>query len=61
MGTNEQGKLQGALADLDERHQAVMADFENQQATLNQARKEAEATYEADRKSLAADLKKAKV
>lgn len=54
-------KLQGALADLDERHQAEMADFKSQQAALSQARQEAEATYEADRKSLAADLKKAKV
>ncbi|SPU54481.1 Uncharacterised protein [Brevundimonas vesicularis] len=53
-------KLQAALADLDERHQAVMADFEEQQAALSQARQEAEATYETDRKSLAADLKKAK-
>jgi len=53
-------KLQAALADLDERHQGVMADFEEQQAALSQARQEAEATYETDRKSLAADLKKAK-
>ncbi|WP_312406097.1 non-reducing end alpha-L-arabinofuranosidase family hydrolase [Brevundimonas sp.] len=53
-------KLQAALADLDERHQAVMADFEEQQAALSQARQEAEATYEADHKSLAADLKKVK-
>jgi len=53
-------KLQAALADLDERHQAVRTDFEEQQATLNQARQEAEVTYEADRKSLAAALKKAK-
>jgi hypothetical protein len=53
-------KLQAALADLDERHQAVMADFEEQQAALSQARQEAEATYETDRKSLAADLKKAR-
>lgn len=52
--------LQAALADLDERHQAVMGDFEDQQTTLNKARQEAEATYEADRKSLAADLKKAR-
>ena len=54
-------KLQAALADLDERHLAVMADFEEQQAALSQARQEAEATYEADRKSLAADLKKTRV
>ena len=53
-------KLQAALADLDERHQAVRADFEGQQATLNQARQEAEVTYEAERKSLAAALKKAR-
>lgn len=53
-------KLQAALADLDERHQAVIANFEDQQTALNQARQEAEATYETDRKSLAADLKKAK-
>ena len=53
-------KLQAALADLDERHQAVRADFEEQQAMLNQARQEAEVTYEAERKSLAAALKKAK-
>ena len=53
-------KLQAALADLDERHQAVRTDFEEQQAALSQARQEAEATYEADRKSLAADLKKAR-
>jgi len=53
-------KLQAALADLDERHQAVRADFEGQQATLNQARQEAETTYEAERKSLAAALKKAR-
>ncbi|WP_269219045.1 hypothetical protein [Brevundimonas vesicularis] len=53
-------KLQAALADLDERHRAVMADFEEQQAALSQARQEADATYEADRKSLAADLKKAR-
>ena len=53
-------KLKTALADLDERRQAEMADFEKQQAALSQARQEAEATYEADRKSLAADLKKAK-
>ena len=53
-------KLQAALADLDERHQVVMADFEEQQAALSQARQEAEATYETDRKFLAADLKKAK-
>ena len=53
-------KLQATLADLDERHHAVMADFEEQQATLNQARQEAEVTYEAERKSLAAALKKAK-
>ena len=54
-------KLQAALADLDERRQAEVADFADQQTTLNKARQEAEATYEADRKSLAADLKKAKV
>lgn len=53
-------KLQAALADLDERHQAVRTDFEEQQATLNQARQEAEVTYEAERKSLAAALKKAR-
>ena len=53
-------KLKTALADLDERHQAVRTDFEEQQAALSQARQEAEATYEADRKSLAADLKKAR-
>ena len=53
-------KLTAALADLDERHQAVTADFEDQQAALNQARQEAEATYETDRKALSADLKKAK-
>lgn len=53
-------KLKTALADLDERRQAEMADFEERQAALNQARQEAEATYEADRKSLAADLKKAR-
>lgn len=53
-------KLQAALADLDERHQAEMADFKSQQAALNQARQEAEAAYETDRRSLAADLKKAK-
>lgn len=53
-------KLQAALADLDERHQAVRADFEEQQATLNQARQEAETTYEAERKSLAAALTKAR-
>jgi len=53
-------KLKTALADLDGRHQAVMADFEEQQAALSQALQEAEATYEADRKSLAADLKKAR-
>jgi hypothetical protein len=53
-------KLKASLADLDERHQAVMADFEEQQAALSQARQEAGATYEADRKSLAADLKKAR-
>jgi len=54
-------KLKTALADLDERRQAEVADFEDQQTTLNKARQEAEVTYEADRKSLAADLKKAKV
>ncbi|WP_292080526.1 MULTISPECIES: hypothetical protein [Brevundimonas] len=53
-------KLKTALADLDERRQAEVADFEDQQTTLNKARHEAEATYEADRKSLAADLKKAR-
>jgi len=53
-------KLKTALADLDERRQAEMANFEERQAALNQARQEAEATYEADRKSLAADLKKAR-
>ena len=53
-------KLKTVLADLDERRQAEMADFEERQAALNQARQEAEATYEADRKSLAADLKKAR-
>ncbi|KQR55832.1 hypothetical protein [Brevundimonas sp. Leaf168] len=53
-------KLKTALADLDERHQAVMADFEEQQAALNQARQQVETAYEAERKSLAADLKKAR-
>ena len=53
-------KLKTALADLDERRQAEMADFEERQAALNQARQEAETTYEAERKSLAAALKKAK-
>ena len=53
-------KLQAALADLDQRHQAVRTDFEERQAALNQARQEAETTYEAERKSLAAALKKAK-
>lgn len=53
-------KLQAALADLDQRHQAVRTHFEERQATLNQARQEAETTYEAERKSLAAALKKAK-
>ena len=53
-------KLKTALADLDERRQAEMANFEERQAALNQARQEAETTYEAERKSLAAALKKAK-
>jgi len=53
-------KLQAALADLDERHQAVMADLEEQQTALDQARHEAEATYDADRKTLSADMKKAR-
>ncbi|WP_312597665.1 hypothetical protein [Brevundimonas sp.] len=53
-------KLQAALADLDQRHQAVRTDFEEQQATLNQARQEAEVTYEAEHKSLASALKKAR-
>lgn len=53
-------KLKTALADLDERRQAEVADFEDQQTTLNKARQEAETTYEAERKSLAAALKKAK-
>ncbi|NSX34076.1 hypothetical protein HTK96_11940 [Brevundimonas vesicularis] len=53
-------KLKTALADLDERRQAEMASFEERQAALNQARQEAETTYEAERKSLAAALKKAK-
>ena len=53
-------KLKMALADLDKRRQAEMANFEERQAALNQARQEAETTYEAERKSLAADLKKAK-
>ncbi len=53
-------KLQAALADLDERHQAVMGDFDEQQTALNQARQEAVATYEADRRSLAAALKQAR-
>jgi hypothetical protein len=53
-------KLKMALADLDKRRQAEMANFEERQAALNQARQEAETTYEAERKSLAAALKKAK-
>lgn len=53
-------KLKTALADLDERHQAVMGDFDEQQTALNQARQEAVATYEADRRSLAAALKQAR-
>lgn len=53
-------KLKTALADLDKRRQAEMANFEERQAALNQARQEAETTYEAERKSLAAALKKAK-
>lgn len=53
-------KLKTALADLDERRQAEMANFEERQAALNQARQEAETTYEAERKSLAAALKKAR-
>ncbi|WP_295184173.1 hypothetical protein [uncultured Brevundimonas sp.] len=53
-------KLKTALADLDKRRQAEMANFEERQAALNQARQEAEMTYEAERKSLAAALKKAK-
>lgn len=53
-------KLKTALADLDERRQAEVADFEDQQTTLNKTRQEAEVTYEADRKSLAAELKKAR-
>ena len=53
-------KLKTASADLDERRQAEMANFEERQAALNKARQEAEATYEADRKSLTADLKKAR-
>ncbi len=53
-------KLKTALADLDERRQAEMANFEERQAALNQARQEAETSYEAERKSLAAALKKAK-
>ncbi len=53
-------KLKMALADLDKRRQAEMANFEERQAALNQARREAETTYEAERKSLAAALKKAK-
>ncbi len=53
-------KLKTALADLDKRRQAEMANFEERQAALNQARQEAETAYEAERKSLAAALKKAK-
>ena len=53
-------KLKMALADLDKRRQAEMANFEERQAALNQARQEAEVTYEAERKSLAAALKKAR-
>ena len=53
-------KLKTALADLDKRRQAEMANVEERQAALNQARQEAETTYEAERKSLAAALKKAK-
>ncbi|MBB5773100.1 hypothetical protein HNP47_003122 [Brevundimonas vesicularis] len=39
-------KLNTALADLDERREAEVTDFEHQQTTLNKARQEAEATYE---------------
>ncbi len=53
-------KLKTALADLEESRQAEMAGFEEQQAALNQARQQVETAYEAERKSLAADLKKAR-
>jgi len=53
-------KLKTALADLEESRQAEMAGFEEQQAALTQARQQVETAYEAERKSLAADLKKAR-
>lgn len=37
-----------------------MADLEEQQTAMNQARHEAEAAYDADSKTLSEDLKKAR-
>ncbi|WP_312406398.1 hypothetical protein [Brevundimonas sp.] len=53
-------KLDAALADLDQHHQAALADFETRQAALDAARREAEARYAAERQTLSGDLKAAR-
>lgn len=50
--------LQATPADLEEGHQAAMADFLDQQRALHDAWRQAETRYEAKRKALSADLKK---
>lgn len=48
--------LQAALANLDQSHQAAMADFDAQQTALDAARRKAKARHATDRQTLLADL-----